>query len=99
MPSKIQASTVKFNENGVDLGMSVTLYFPDYKMATFNTDLRVDLPNTAHIAGTEGLLKIGSQFWCPTTLHTSTKTNPEEKIDEFPLPSGAQFPWNFQNSA
>ena len=43
--------------------------------------------------------QIGSQFWCPTTLHTSTKTNPEEKVDEFPLPSGAQFPWNFQNSA
>ena len=45
------------------------------------------------------LFQIGSQFWCPTTLCTSMKDNSKEKIDDFPLPTGAQYPWNFQNSA
>ena len=92
MPSRIQASTVKFNENGVDLGLSVTLHFPQYRMATFDTDLRVDLPNTAFMAGTEGSIQIGSQFWCPTQLCVSGHW------EDFPLPSGAKYPFNFDNS-
>ena len=96
MPCKIQASTVKFNENGVDLGMSVTLHFPQYRMATFNTDLRVDLPNTAFMAGTGGSIQIGSQFWCPTQLCVSTRKL--KRKEDFPLPSGAKFPFNFANS-
>ena len=97
MPSKIQASTVKFNENGVDLGMSVTLYFSEDRMATFNTDLRVDLPNTASIAGTQGQIRIGSQFWCPTQLYTQINNEPEV-LEDFPLPQGANFPFHFQSS-
>ena len=92
MPSRIQASTVKFNENGVDLGLSVTLHFPQYRMATFDTDLRVDLPNTAFMAGTEGSIQIGSQFWCPTQLCVSGHW------EDFPLPTGAKYPFNFDNS-
>ena len=65
-------------------------------MATFNTDLRVDLPNTAFMAGTGGSIQIGSQFWCPTQLCVSTRKL--KRKEDFPLPSGAKFPFNFANS-
>ena len=36
-------------------------------------------------------------FWCPTTLCT-TSTNDDDWCDDYPLPSGARYPFNFVNS-
>ena len=57
-PENVKASAVKINENGVDLGLNVVLKFPNNGIATFNTDLRVNLPNNAVIAGTKGIITV-----------------------------------------
>ncbi len=46
------------SEDGADLGVVVVLNFSGGRVATFVTDLRVDLPNSAYIAGTEGTLQV-----------------------------------------
>ncbi len=43
---------------GVDRGVSVAMHFAGGRVATFVTDLRVDLPCTADIAGTQGLIQV-----------------------------------------
>jgi predicted dehydrogenase len=63
-PDKITAAPIKINEDGVDLGLSATLHFPGDGLATFNTDLRVNLPNRGIIAGTKGILTVSDQELC-----------------------------------
>jgi dihydrodiol dehydrogenase / D-xylose 1-dehydrogenase (NADP) len=60
-PDKVTAVAIKVNEDGVDLGLSATLNFPGDGLATFNTDLRVNLPNRAIIAGTKGIITVSDQ--------------------------------------
>ena len=57
-PEKINAMAVDVNDRGVDLGVSVSMRFPTKGSATFSTDLRVNLPNTATIAGTKGSVAV-----------------------------------------
>ena len=57
-PENVKAVPIKINKEGVDLGFSATLHFPGNGLATVNTDLRVNLPNRAVIAGTNGIIKV-----------------------------------------
>ena len=63
------------------------------RMATFNTDLRVDLPCTASVATTGGLVTAEAPFWCPTAVTSNGRRT------EFPLPAGAGHGFNYTNSA
>jgi len=92
MPTRIVASGLELNEDGVDVALSVALYFPGSRMATFITDLRVDLPCEAHISTTTGQVKIAAPFWCPPAMEVNGVR------EDFPLPSGAQHPFHFTNS-
>ncbi len=57
-PSKVVANAVDINEDGVDLGVTVSLNFDGKGVATFSTDMRVNLPNRAVIAGRKGLITV-----------------------------------------
>jgi len=92
MPSRVVASGLELNEDGVDVALSVALYFSGSRMATFITDLRVDLPCEAHISTTTGQVKIAAPFWCPPAMEVNGVR------EEFPLPSGAKHPFHFTNS-
>ena len=69
---------------GVDVAISVALYFSGSRMATFITDLRVDLPCEAYISTTGGQVKVAAPFWSPTSLEVNGVR------EEFPLPSRAK---------
>ena len=77
---------------GVDVALSVALYFSGSRMATFITDLRVDLPCEAHISTTTGQIKIAAPFWCPPAMEINGVR------EEFPLPFGVKHPLYFTNS-
>ena len=72
--------------------MSVALYFSGSRMATFVTDLRVDLPCEAHISTPNGQVKVAAPFWCPPSMDVNGVR------EEFPLPAGAEHPFHFRNS-
>ena len=55
-PESVQASAIKLNNDGIDLGFNAVLKFSNDGIATINTDLRVDLPNSAVLAGTYGTI-------------------------------------------
>lgn len=97
-PEKITASAIDINESGVDLGITSALHFSNQRMATFNTDLRIQLPNQGIIAGTNGYITVGGPFWAPTTFCV-TQTNGDVYCKDFPVPSGAKHPFNFVNSS
>ena len=61
-------------------------------MATFVTDLRVDLPCEAYISTTGGQVKVCAPFWCPPALEVNGVK------EEFPLPTNAKHPFYFTNS-
>ena len=67
-PEKVVASAIDVNENGVDLGVTVSLHFKGKGVATFSTDLRVNLPNRAVIAGRSGLITV-KIFCCFFLFH------------------------------
>eukprot|EP00092_Neocalanus_flemingeri_P010904 GFUD01011744.1.p1 GENE.GFUD01011744.1~~GFUD01011744.1.p1 ORF type:complete len:334 (+),score=122.08 GFUD01011744.1:85-1086(+) len=92
MPTRVVASGLELNEDGVDIAMSVALYFSGSRMATFITDLRVDLPCEAYISTTGGQVKVAAPFWCPPSLEVAGVK------EEFPLPTGAKHPFYFTNS-
>jgi len=92
MPTKVVASGLELNEDGVDVAMSVALYFSGSRMATFVTDLRVDLPCEAHISTPNGQVKVAAPFWCPPSMDVNGVR------EEFPLPAGAEHPFHFRNS-
>ncbi len=85
-PSKIAATTVGINEDGVDLGVDVTLTFGEKGEAKFSTDLRVDLPCEAVIVGSRGKVTLCAPFWSPTRLQLVTE-GAHTKEDTFPLPA------------
>lgn len=60
-PTKVTATAININNDGVDTGLSVTMHFPNGGFATFNTDLRVTLHNRAIIAGTKGFIRVSFQ--------------------------------------
>jgi len=91
-PERVVASGLELNENGVDVALSVALYFSGARTATFVTDLRVDLPCEAHIATTGGQVKIHAPFWCPPSL---TVNGVEE---DFPFLTGEKHKFFFTNS-
>eukprot|EP00090_Calanus_glacialis_P011589 TRINITY_DN19969_c0_g1_i1.p1 TRINITY_DN19969_c0_g1~~TRINITY_DN19969_c0_g1_i1.p1 ORF type:complete len:334 (-),score=99.93 TRINITY_DN19969_c0_g1_i1:36-1037(-) len=92
MPSRVVASGLELNEDGVDVAMSVALYFSGSRMATFITDLRVDLPCEAHISSSGGQVKVAAPFWCPPSIEVNGVK------EDFPLPSGAKHSFHFVNS-
>lgn len=92
MPHKIVASGLDLNDDGVDIALSVALYFSNSRMATFVTDLRVDLPCEAYISTTGGQVKVCAPFWCPPALEVNGVK------EEFPLPTNAKHPFYFTNS-
>jgi len=92
MPNRVVASGLELNEDGVDVAMSVALYFSGSRMATFITDLRVDLPCEAYISTSGGQIKVAAPFWCPPSLEVNGVR------EEFPLPSGAKHQFHFVNS-
>lgn len=55
---QIVATRTGLTEDGADLGASVSMLFSDGRVASFVTDLRVDLPCSAAIAGTEGTIEV-----------------------------------------
>ncbi len=57
-PTRIQATAIGVNENGVDIGLNVNMHFPNDGFATFNTDLRVKMSNRAIIAGRNGVITV-----------------------------------------
>lgn len=97
-PTKVTATAININEDGVDTGLSVTLHFPNGGFATFDTDLRVTLHNRAIIAGTKGFIRLASPFWCPTTIYASSEEGGDVYHD-IPIPPGAKYSFNFENSA
>jgi len=92
-PLRVVASSLGLTHDGVDLGLSVALHFSDNRMATFVTDLRVDLPCEADI-GCEGggQIRVLSPFWCPPGIEVNGKK------ESWGLPTGAAHPFFFTNS-
>ena len=96
-PGKVTATAINVNDEGVDTGLSVSMHFANGGFATFNTDLRVTLHNRAIIAGDKGYIRVAAPFWCPTTIYASSQTC-EDVCKDIPIPSGAKFPFNFDNA-
>merc|ERR1719430_963320 len=92
-PRKVFASSLGLTPDGVDLGMSVALHFSKNRIATFVTDLRVDLPCEADI-GCEGggQIRVLSPFWCPPGIEVNGER------ESWSLPTGAAHPFFFTNS-
>lgn len=86
-PAKIVANTVGLNSNGVDQGLSVTLHFDNGRMATFATELRVELPNEAHIVATKGSIKVLKPFHSPTKMVLES-VDSGNNTEVYPLPEG-----------
>ncbi len=59
------ASTVGLNDDGVDTGVSVSMYFSDSRVATFVTDPKAEMPSEATISGAAGTVKVseGMEFF------------------------------------
>ena len=113
-PNSVTATAIKINENGVDIGLTAVLKFPNDGMAAFTTDLRVDLPCSAIVTGTKGTITVS-----PLLLQRFTKlkvfnlqidgpfhcpTKMEVKIGEqsqefqYEIPQEAPFSYNYVNS-
>jgi len=92
-PKKVVASSLGLTEDGVDLGLSVALHFSNNRMATFVTDLRVDLPCEADI-GCEGgdKIRVLSPFWCPPGIEVNGDR------ETWALPAGEKHLFFFTNS-
>jgi len=80
-------------EDGCDESTSASLIYSDGRTATLATHTRVKLPNEAHIIGTKGSLVLPYPFWTAIKLVTPSGTQ------EYPLPTGATYPFTFNNSA
>ena len=57
-PIDVNVVPIDINQNGVEIGICAILKFPENGLATFNTDLRVELPNRATISGTKGIITV-----------------------------------------
>lgn len=45
----------------------------------------------------DNFFQIDGPFWCPTTICITSK-NDDDQCEDFPLPEGAKYPFNFTNS-
>ncbi|XP_001607561.1 trans-1,2-dihydrobenzene-1,2-diol dehydrogenase [Nasonia vitripennis] len=57
------------NKEGVDESMSASITYSNARTATIYTHSQVELPNRAHVIGTEGTISLPS-FWCPPSIET-----------------------------
>ena len=45
----------------------------------------------------DNFFQIDGPFWCPTTICITSKDD-DDQCEDFPLPEGAKYPFNFTNS-
>ncbi|XP_040169262.1 trans-1,2-dihydrobenzene-1,2-diol dehydrogenase-like [Anopheles arabiensis] len=79
-PVKIEAAG-QLNDEGVDVGITAKLHFPQGGVANIRTSAIDKLPNTAVIIGTKGSITL-HDFWCPTEL-----TDVDGTVRSYPLPT------------
>lgn len=75
----------------VDESTSTTLIYRNGGTASLVTHTKVELPCEALAIGTKGTLKLPFPMWAPTALVSESGTQ------EFPLPAGSKFKYNFPN--
>ncbi|ETN61623.1 dimeric dihydrodiol dehydrogenase [Anopheles darlingi] len=78
-PIRVDAAG-QLNDEGVDVGITATLHFPNGGKAQIKTSAIDKLPNTAIIRGTKGSITL-HDFWCPIEL-----TDIDGTIRSYPLP-------------
>lgn len=82
-PDRI-ASLAELGQTGVDEQSAMVLGYPGGQLAVLYTAVRTNTPQDATIMGTEGFIRIHSQWWVPKamTLHQAGK---EPQLIEMPL--------------
>jgi predicted dehydrogenase len=76
--------TASIGVTGVDEQIAVALRYDDGRLANLTASIRADTACEAHIAGTEGSLRIHSDFWHAERLSLSQRNQPVRDI-ELPL--------------
>ncbi|XP_058123903.1 trans-1,2-dihydrobenzene-1,2-diol dehydrogenase-like [Anopheles ziemanni] len=79
-PTRIEAAG-QLNDEGVDVGITATLHFPNGGVANIRTSATEKLPNKAIVTGTKGSITL-HDFWCPIEL-----TDIDGTIRSYPLPA------------
>jgi predicted dehydrogenase len=82
-PSRI-ASFAALGETGVDENDAIIFAYPAGQMALISTSLRTTTSQEAVIMGTEGRLKIHSQWWVPKSI-TLTRFGQGNEVIEMPF--------------
>lgn len=79
-------------DTGVDTEVGMLLGYPQGQQAVLATSIRAQLPLTASIGGSEGLIEIGEAFWSDTTYtirrpggERETHTEPQEGNGYVPM--------------
>ncbi len=82
-PERI-ASMAELGETGVDEQSAMVLGYPGGQLAVLYTAVRTTTPQDATIMGTDGFIRIHSQWWVPKamTLHQAGK---DPKLIELPF--------------
>ncbi|XP_052866866.1 trans-1,2-dihydrobenzene-1,2-diol dehydrogenase-like [Anopheles cruzii] len=78
-PLRVEAAG-QLNDEGIDVGITATLHFPNGGTARLRTSAIDRLPNKAVVTGTKGSITL-HDFWCPIEL-----TDIDGTIRSYPLP-------------
>ncbi|MGY6500946.1 MAG: Gfo/Idh/MocA family protein [Acidimicrobiales bacterium] len=66
---------------GVDVNLAAVLSHDDGVVTTLRTGLEAAGTYTAHLVGTEGIIRLDAPFWCPTSFRVTTADGRSERID------------------
>ncbi|KAG4076963.1 hypothetical protein HA402_015950 [Bradysia odoriphaga] len=91
-PIDIEA-TGKLNDDGVDTDVTAVFSYCNDRKATLKLSINEDLKNALKIVGTKRSMEIPS-FWYGTSL-----IDVNGKLHNWPLPTGAKYPFNNTNRA
>lgn len=79
-PPQNVTSKATLGSTGVDEQNAIILSYADGQMALLSSSLQADTPQEAQIIGTQGRIRIHSQWWHPTTFTLSLPGKNDETI-------------------
>ncbi|MHB9130231.1 MAG: Gfo/Idh/MocA family protein [Armatimonadota bacterium] len=78
-------------ETGVDEQAAIALAFPEGRLATLCCGVRTSSPHEALIMGAEGMIKLNSLWWRPSSLTLRANGKPEESIEPPKVGNGFNY--------